>query len=83
VFKKHGGDFMWSEAREKQLASELEKEKITYALEQSSQMDESRVADVKKVKKKIIKDKIIAITAIQRVDKNVLEIYSLVLKTII
>jgi hypothetical protein len=25
VFEKHGGDFMWSEAREKQLASEVEK----------------------------------------------------------
>ena len=70
VFERHGGDFMWSKDREKQFEVEVKMEQVSYRLDNDEDMDEARLADVRKVKKKVIKDEIAAITIIRRVDKK-------------
>ena len=70
VFERHGGDFMWSKDREKQFEAEVKMEQVSYRLDNDEDMDEARLADVRKVKKKVIKDEIAAITIIRRVDKK-------------
>ena len=81
VYDKHGGDFLWGDAQDTELAERVQNAKFTYGVANTSadgtvtEMLADEVKDKNATSKNDLKEKIVAMEALKRADKRGMEIY--------
>ena len=76
MYKKRGGDFLWGDAQDTELAELLKNTKFTYGVAITSEdgtwttMTEDKVKEKNAISKKALKEGIVAMAVLKRADKR-------------
>ena len=77
MYKKHGGDFLWRDAQDTELAERVQNAKFTYRVANTSAdgngtaIPEDEVKEQKDTAKEALKEKIAAMAILKRAEKEV------------